>query len=100
MRISIVDRSAELVAAQHELSVQSERQRVAADLHDTTIQRLFGLGLKLSALASQRTELQGTLNALIDEADEIIRQLRQMIFEMNGDTSRSGEDTAPTRSPA
>ena len=89
MRMSIVDRSAELVAAQHELSVHTERQRVAADLHDTTIQRLFGLGLKLSALASQRVELAGTLNSLIDEADEIIRELRQMIFEMNEDAIRA-----------
>lgn len=89
MRMSIVDRSADLVAAQHELSVQTERQRVAADLHDTTIQRLFGLGLKLSALASQRTELASTLNALIDEADEIIRELRRMIFQMNEDEIRA-----------
>ena len=89
MRMSIVDRSADLVAAQHELSVQTERQRVAADLHDTTIQRLFGLGLKLSALASQRAELAATLNALIDEADEIIRELRRMIFQMNEDEIRA-----------
>lgn len=89
MRMSIADRSADLVAAQHELSVQTERQRVAADLHDTTIQRLFGLGLKLSALASQRTELASTLNALIDEADEIIRELRRMIFQMNEDEIRA-----------
>ena len=89
MRMSIVERSAELVAAQHELSVQTERQRVAADLHDTTIQRLFGLGLKLSAVASQRTELAGTLNSLIDEADEIIRELRRMIFEMNEEEIRA-----------
>ncbi|GAA2156606.1 hypothetical protein GCM10009844_44980 [Nocardioides koreensis] len=89
MRMSVVDRSAELVAAQHELSVHTERQRVAADLHDTTIQRLFGLGLKLSALASQRAELAGTLNSLIDEADGIIRELRQMIFEMNEDAIRA-----------
>jgi CHASE3 domain sensor protein len=82
MRISVVDRSAELVGAQHELSVHTERQRVASDLHDTTIQRLFGLGLRLSALASQRPELAGTLGSLIDEADEIIRELRQMIFAM------------------
>lgn len=89
MRMSIVDRSTELISAQHELSVQTERQRVAADLHDTTIQRLFGLGLKLSALASQRTELAGTLNALIDDADEIIRELRRMIFQMNEDEIRA-----------
>lgn len=82
MRISVVDRSTELVGAQHELSVHTERQRVAADLHDTTIQRLFGLGLRLSALASQRPELAGTLGSLIDEADEIIRELRQLIFAM------------------
>ena len=100
MRVSIVDRSAELVSAQHELSVQSERQRVASDLHDTTIQRLFGLGLKLSALASQRTELAGTLNALIDEADEIIRELRQMIFEMDRVAAPAAEGSESSRSQA
>ncbi len=93
MRVSIVDRSAELADAQHELGVQNERQRLAADLHDTTIQRLFGLGLKLSALASQRAELATTLNTLIEEADEIIRELRRMIFELDG--SRAGGASAP-----
>ncbi|MFC4783544.1 CHASE3 domain-containing protein [Nocardioides sp. MAHUQ-72] len=96
MRVSVVDRSTELVAAQHELSVQTERQRVAADLHDTTIQRLFGLGLRLSALASQRPELAGTLNSMIDEADEIIRELRRMIFEMGG-TQAGVERPSPDR---
>ena len=99
MRMSIVDRSADLVAAQHELSVQTERQRVAADLHDTTIQRLFGLGLKLSALASQRTELAATLNSLIDEADEIIRELRRMIFQMNEDEIRAKAAASDTGEP-
>jgi signal transduction histidine kinase len=96
MRMSIVDRSADLVAAQHELSVHTERQRMAADLHDTTIQRLFGLGLKLSALASQRPELAGTLNDLIDEADEIIRELRRMIFEVNEDEIRASVEETGT----
>ena len=95
MRESIVDRSTALAAAQHELGVQNERQRLAADLHDTTIQRLFALGLKLSAVASQRTELAGTLNALIEEADEIIRQLRRMIFELEG-----GTEHRPAGAPA
>lgn len=93
MRVSIVNRSAELADAQHELGVQNERQRLAADLHDTTIQRLFALGLKLSALASQRAELASTLNTLIEEADEIIRELRRMIFEL--DDSRAGAASAP-----
>jgi CHASE3 domain sensor protein len=97
MRVSIVDRSSELAEAQHELGVQNERQRLAADLHDTTIQRLFGLGLKLSALASQHVDLAPTLNVLIEEADEIIRQLRQMIFELEG--SPAGVASAAAGAP-
>ena len=96
MRVSIVDRSTELATAQHELGVQNERQRLAADLHDTTIQRLFGLGLKLSAVASQRPETATTLNALIEEADEIIRQLRRMIFELDAAESAPRSDPGVT----
>jgi CHASE3 domain sensor protein len=100
MRVSIVDRSAALAAAQHELGVQNERQRLAADLHDTTIQRIFGLGLKLSAVASQRAELATTLNALIEEADEIIRELRRMIFELESGTDRAPASAAVHDAPA
>jgi signal transduction histidine kinase len=35
-------------AALHELALIAERERIARDLHDDVIQRLFGLGMAMS----------------------------------------------------
>ena len=56
-----------------------EQARIATDLHDRIIQRVFRLGLSLSsATARPRPDLQ----PLIEETDEIIRDLREVIFNM------------------
>ena len=49
----ITDRLADaerLRATREMLTLSSERERIARDLHDTVLQRLFGLGLELQAM--------------------------------------------------
>ena len=89
MRQSLLRRSDELVRAQRTLTLRGERDRVAADLHDRSIQRMFALGLSLSSLAKRYPEHAPTLVPLIDETDRGIRELRGIIFNLSNDDETS-----------
>ena len=89
MRQSLLEHSDELVRAQRTLTLRGERDRVAADLHDRSIQRMFGLGLSLSSLAKRHPDLAPTFVRLIDETDRGIRELRGIIFNLSHDDETS-----------
>jgi signal transduction histidine kinase len=67
-----------------ELSVAEERERIARDLHDTVIQRLYGIGLTLQGVIpvvhGERSKAR--LQISLDEIDATIRQIRTSIFEL------------------
>ena len=73
------------------LRIVSEHERIARDLHDTVIQRLFAVGMSLQG--STRLA-QGIVSERIEEAvdaiDKVIREIRQTIFELNNPASGSG----------
>jgi signal transduction histidine kinase len=87
MRDSLVRGSHELVETQHELTLRDERDRMAADLHDLTIQRVFALGLALSSTAVRQPRLAPLLEPLVEETDGIIRELRGVIFGIRSDAA-------------
>jgi signal transduction histidine kinase len=64
-----------------------DRERIAADLHDQVIQRLFAAGLNLQGL----TATTGTgrtadrLRAAIVELDDTIKQIRTSVFHLQQD---------------
>ncbi|MGY1636867.1 CHASE3 domain-containing protein [Geodermatophilus sp. SYSU D00742] len=91
MRVSVVASGRERVAAQHELTLRQEHDRMAADLHDLTIQRVFGLGLRLASAGLRHPQLAPVADPLIEETDRIIRELRTVIFELSRHGSDSGE---------
>jgi two-component system, NarL family, sensor histidine kinase DevS len=71
----------------HEVAVYEERDRLARDLHDTVIQRLFAIGLSLQSIAAapasdSRAE---RLQRIVADVDETIRQVRTSIFELSQD---------------
>jgi signal transduction histidine kinase len=92
MRDNLVGYSREREAAQHELTLRQEHDRMAADLHDLTIQRVFGLGLGLTSVARRHPELAPVVAPLVEETDRIIREVRTVIFDLGraetGDTLR------------
>jgi signal transduction histidine kinase len=70
----------QLAAAERALAVMEARQRIARDLHDTVIQRLFGVGLTLQALMVALGEpVKGRVQSVIDGLNETIEQLRAAI---------------------
>lgn len=72
-------------AAERYAAVLEDRQRIARDLHDQVIQRLFAAGLGLSgmAAAAQDAAEGQRLNQVVDDLDDTIRQLRASIFQLS-----------------
>jgi signal transduction histidine kinase len=73
-----------LLARVRELGLVEDRERIAADLHDTVIQRLFatGLGLQGAVRAIDNPAAAQRVQEAVDELDETIRQIRSTIFAL------------------
>jgi signal transduction histidine kinase len=66
------------------IAVLEDRERIARDLHDLVIQRLFAAGMTLQstdALISDETA-RSRLSAVADDLDGTIRELRQAIYQL------------------
>lgn len=72
--------------AARELDVISDRDRIARDLHEHVIQRLFGLGLALQATIprARSSEIQQRLSEYVDDLQNIIGDIRTTIFDLHG----------------
>lgn len=68
----------------HRLAVYSDRDRIARDLHDQVIQRIFAVGLGLQGLARRTTdgEISDRLGQHIDDLDATIAEIRTTIFSL------------------
>jgi len=74
--------NARLLARVQELALLEDRERIARDLHDTVIQRLFATGLSLQGaarLAQTPVVADRILNA-VDDLDETVKHIRSAIF--------------------
>lgn len=81
-----------------DLSLLSERARIAAELHDVVIQRLFATGLRLQA-ASEREDGGNAPPAVVADTlrhiDDIIDQIRRIMLGL-----RTGGDEPSRRASA
>ena len=66
------------------LLISADRERIARDLHDLVIQRLFGAGLRLQgALALIDNETVSTrVSSTIEDLDTTIKEIREAIFAL------------------
>lgn len=66
------------------IAVLSDRDRIARDLHDLVIQRLFATGLQLQGMQSMvLPEGQERITRAVEDIDATIRDLRAAIFELH-----------------
>jgi signal transduction histidine kinase len=75
--------NARLHARVRDVALVEDRERIAADLHDTVIQRLFATGLALEAsVRLAPPELAERITQAVSDLDETIRQIRSTIFAL------------------
>lgn len=75
---------AQAVADREQLAVISDRERIARDLHDVVIQRLFATGLQLQGVAmlAGSGEVAQRLDTAVGDLDNTIAAIRGTIFEL------------------
>jgi signal transduction histidine kinase len=78
-------------ADQQRLTLLEDRGRIARDLHDHVIQRLFATGLFIRAAASMvpDPEVNARFQRSVEDLDETIKQIRMSIFQLRDATEES-----------
>lgn len=84
-------------AIRHQLVRTEDRERIARDLHDTVIQRLFAAGMTLQGAAARVTDpdARTRVERAVDELDATIKEIRTAIFALqapsDGGPGRRGD---------
>lgn len=67
------------------LDVYEDRDRIAADLHDHVIQRIFAAGLSLQAVLPRIADrdARSRVLAVVHQLDETVRDIRTTIFDLH-----------------
>ena len=74
-----------------ELDILTDRDRIARDLHDHVIQRLFAVGLSLQGTIprARSPEVQQRLIECVDDLQQVIQEIRTAIFDLHGGSAGS-----------
>ena len=66
------------------LAVFEDRDRIARDLHDLVIQRLYASGMKLQSVMPQiaRPQAEERVSSVVDDLDATIKDIRTAIFAL------------------
>ncbi len=84
-----LDRAQALVDRE-ELLLVADRDRIARDLHDLVIQRLFATGLQLQGAGRMATdEVRDRIDGAVGDLDITIRDIRSTIFELQHSREQS-----------
>ncbi|GAA2064722.1 GAF domain-containing protein [Streptomyces albiaxialis] len=69
------------------LAVYEDRDRIARDLHDLVIQRLFATGMTLQGAqrSAEKPEVRQRISKAVDELDATIAEIRTAIFALQQD---------------
>ncbi|KQV15541.1 MULTISPECIES: GAF domain-containing sensor histidine kinase [unclassified Kitasatospora] len=84
---------------QQRLAVFQDRDRIARDLHDLVIQRLFATGMMLEGAARRALvpEVKTGIGKAVDELDATIQEVRTTIYALQHDDHGDEPDTLRTR---
>jgi signal transduction histidine kinase len=91
---SVVLELAHAQQRERRLQVEADRDRIARDLHDHVVQRIFATGLALDRIGrsvkDDDPELAERIAARVDELDGTISRIRSAIFEL-----QEADDASP-----
>ncbi|MGA7054431.1 MAG: GAF domain-containing sensor histidine kinase [Mycobacterium sp.] len=75
-----------------QLTIVAERERIAHDLHDHVIQRLFAAGMDLQGTVARASspEVSERLNRTLDDLQTIIEEIRSTIFALKSPLGLDG----------
>ncbi len=77
----------ELALAHRRSLLAEEHDRIASDLHDSVVQRLFALGLGLDRIAAQADDdIAAALSEAVDRIDDTIGDIRDAIYGLHSAT--------------
>ena len=71
-----------LRASEARMTVIEDRERIARDLHDLVIQRLFATGMQLQAAIGSPERLPTRAHTTINDLDETIAVIRDTVFQL------------------
>jgi PAS domain S-box-containing protein len=73
--------------AEQHLRLVEDRERIARDLHDVVIQKLFAAGMTVQSVAARSTDTaqRDRLHCVVDDLDDTIREIRSVIFSLQAD---------------
>jgi signal transduction histidine kinase len=91
---SVVLELARTQQRERRLQVQADRDRIARDLHDHVVQRIFATGLALDRISrnleATSPEVAARISERVDELDGTIVRIRSSIFEL-----QEADDASP-----
>ena len=83
LQVALTLQLAEARQAQQQLDLYADRDRIARDLHDQVIQRLFATGMSLESLVRRvPAAAQPKLHRAVDDLDQSIRDIRGIIYAL------------------
>ena len=77
-----------------QLSLYEDRDRIARDLHDLVIQRLYATGMSLEGTMPMitRPEVASRITNAVDAMDDTIKDIRATIFALQARDNAGGPD--------
>jgi PAS domain S-box-containing protein len=78
-----------------QLGVLRDRERIAADVNASVIGRIYRVGLGLAGVErlTSDPQVEASISEAVEELDQVIRDLRAIVFAFNDDPAPPNEDT-------
>ncbi|ASO19612.1 signal transduction histidine kinase [Actinoalloteichus hoggarensis] len=95
-QVSLTLQLVERQRTRRELDLLADRERIARELHDQVIQRLFAIGLALQRTVARNADplVSERIHEVLDALDETVREIRTSIFDLHAE---AGGEAGPRR---